>query len=53
MKNKADLNSIYRMDLLKSRKMVDTLFYSGEILELVAHNSIVKYPTNKATCINK
>lgn len=41
MKNKADLNSIYRVDLLKSRKMVDTLFYSGELLELVAHNNIV------------
>ena len=41
MKNKADLNSIYRMDLLKSRRMVDTLFSSGEVLELVAHNNIV------------
>lgn len=40
MKNKADLDSIYRTDLLKSRKMVDTPFHSREILELLAHNSV-------------
>lgn len=40
MKNKADLDSIYRTDLLKSRKMVGTPFHSGEILELLAHNSV-------------
>lgn len=41
MKNKADLDSIYRTDLQKSRKMVDTPFHSGDILELLAHNSVV------------
>ena len=41
MKNKADLDSIHRTGLRESRKMVDTPFHSGDILELLAHNSVV------------
>lgn len=39
--NKADLDSIHRTDLAGNRKMVDTPFHSGEILELLAHNSVI------------
>lgn len=40
MKNKADLDSIYSADLLKCRKIIDTLFYSGQIWKLVVHNDV-------------
>lgn len=43
LKNKAHLDSIYRMGLLKSRKVVDTLFHSGEILELVVLDHVTSY----------
>lgn len=53
MKNKADLDSIYRADLLTKRKIIDTLFHPGEIWELVLLNGVGSYPANKLTCINK
>lgn len=40
MKSKADLDSIYRADLLKHRKIVDTLCYSGQIRKLVVHSDV-------------
>lgn len=52
IKNKADLDSIYRADLLKSGKIIDTLFHSGEIPELVVHKCC-KYAAQKAICFSK
>lgn len=40
MKNKTDLDSIYRTYLLKSGKIVDTQFHSGSTLELVTPNNV-------------
>lgn len=41
MKNKADLGAIYWADLLKSQKIIDTLFHSGAIGKLVVPNDVV------------
>lgn len=41
MKNKADLDPIYWVDLLQSQKIIDSLFHSGEMWELVAPNDVV------------
>lgn len=40
MKNKADLDSIYWVGLLKSQKIIDILFHSGELWELVIPKDI-------------
>lgn len=40
MKNKADLDSIYWVDLLKSQKISDLLLHSGELWELVVPKNI-------------
>lgn len=40
MKNKADLDSSYWVDLLKSQKIIDILFHSGELWELVVPKDI-------------
>lgn len=37
IKNKVDFDFIYRVDLLKSGKIIDILFYFGEISELVVY----------------
>lgn len=40
MKNKADLDSIYWVGLLKSQKITDILFHPGELWELVIPKDI-------------